>query len=153
MTAPVAEPATDVRRDSYTANWQLSPKAESYIVENYDLYTAPADVAGYVVLNEDFSKISGSGVTIDKPYAFQNGKYEKVNMDMVHNNGWQCYWGGYAEGCFVCTGLTDYNISGELVTPQLTLNNDEGRYQVKLKARSMLQNETLIVLQQEHTRV
>lgn len=145
VTAPVAEPATDVRRDSYTANWQLSPKAESYIVENYDLYTAPADVAGYVVLNEDFSKISGSGVTIDKPYAFQNGKYEKVNMDMVYNNGWQCYWGGYAEGCFVCTGLTDYNISGELVTPQLTLNNDEGRYQVKLKARSMLQNETLIV--------
>lgn len=145
VTAPVAEPATDVRKDSYTANWQLSPKAESYIVENYDLYTAPADVAGYVVLNEDFSKISGSGVTIDKPYAFQNGKYEKVNMDMVHNNGWQCYWGGYAEGCFVCTGLTDYNISGELVTPQLTLNNDEGRYQVKLKARSMLQNETLIV--------
>jgi hypothetical protein len=41
--------------------------------------------------------------------------------------------------------LTDYNISGELVTPQLTLNNDEGRYQVKLKARSMLKDETLIV--------
>lgn len=145
VAAPVAESANDVRKDSYTANWQLSPKAETYYVENNDLYTAPADAASYVVINEDFSKISGSGVTIDKPYAFQNGKYEKVGLDMVYNNGWECYWGGYADGCFVCTGMTDYNISGELVTPQLTLNNDGGSYQVKVKARSMLKDETLIV--------
>ena len=143
--APVAEAATDVRHDSYTANWQLAPKATGYIVKNNDLYTAPSDEENFVVLNEDFSKISGSGVSIDQPYAFQNSKYEPIQTSMVYREGWQCYWGGYAEGCFVLTGLTDYNISGELVTPELSLNNDGGRYHVKVTARSMQKDETMIV--------
>lgn len=145
VVTPIAEAATDVRHDSYTANWQTAPKATGYIVENNDVYTAPAAVDNYVVLYEDFSKISGSGVTIEKPYAFQNGKYEPVQTDMVSREGWQCLWGGYADGCFVLTGLTDYNISGELVTPELSLNNNAGVYHVKVKARSMLKEETLVV--------
>ena len=145
LPAPVAEAATDVNHDSYTANWQPVAKATGYTVDNFDVYVAPKDEDSYVVINEDFSKIADTGVTIEKPFAFQNSSYQKLGSNMVYREGWQCIWGGYADGCFVGTGMTDYNISGVLLTPELTLSNDEGRYHVRLTARSMLKSDDMIV--------
>ena len=145
LPAPVAEAATDVNHDSYTAHWQPVAKATGYVVDNFDVYVAPKDVENYVVINEDFSKISDTGVTIEKPFAFQNSSYMKLGSDMVYREGWQCLWGGYADGCFVGTGMTDYNISGALLTPELTLSNNEGRYHVRLTARSMLKSDDMVI--------
>lgn len=145
LTAPVADDATDANHDSYTAHWQEVPKATGYVVDNFDVFVAPEDIEGYVVLSEDFSRISDTGVSIDKPFAFQNSNYQKLGANMVRREGWQCLWGGYAEGCFVGTGMTDYNISGELLTPELTLSNDGGEFNVQLSARSMLKDDALIV--------
>lgn len=148
LATPVAYEATDVNHDSYTAHWQPVAKATGYEVNNYDVFVAPDDVNNYVVLNEDFSKIADTGVSIDRPFAFQNSNYQKLGDNMVYRQGWQCLWGGYADGCFVGTGMTDYNISGELLTPSLTLSNDNGRYHVRITARSMLKEDVLYVYSQ-----
>lgn len=145
LPAPTVEKATNVTADGFTAHWQPVAKATGYEVSHFDVYTAPADVSGYVVLSEDFSKIANTGVGIDRPFAFQNSNYVKLGDDMVYREGWQCLWGGYADGCFVGTGLTDYNISGELLTPELTLSNANGLYRVKVTARSMLKEDCLQV--------
>lgn len=145
LATPVAEAATDANHDSYTAHWQAVPKATGYSVDNFDVYIAPEDINSYTVISEDFSRIADTGVTIEKPFAFQNSSYQKLGDNMVQRDGWKCLWGGYADGCFVGTGMTDYNLSGELLTPELTLNNDEGRFHVSLKARSMLKDDALIV--------
>lgn len=143
LPAPVVERATNVTAEGFTAHWKPVAKATGYEVSHFDVFTAPADRAGYVVLSEDFSKIANTGVDIDRPFAFQNSDYKKLGDDMVYREGWQCLWGGYADGCFVGTGLTDYNISGELLTPELTLSNNDGVYHVKVRARSMLSTDML----------
>lgn len=145
LPAPVVEAATEVTANGFTAHWQPVAKATAYEVSHYDVYTAPADASSYVVLAEDFSKIANTGVGIERPFAFQNSSYKKLGMDMVYRDGWQCLWGGYADGCFVGTGLTEYNISGELLTPELTLSNNNGLYHVKVTARSMLKDDVLQV--------
>lgn len=145
LATPVVEPATDASHDSYTANWQAVPKASYYEVTNYDTYVAPEEEKAFVVLNEDFSKIADTGVTIEKPMAFQNSNYMTLGSNMTYRTGWQCIWGGYADGCFVGTGMTDYNISGELLTPMLTLSNDEGCFHVKVTARSMIKDDELVI--------
>ena len=145
LPAPAVEAATDVTENSFIAHWKPVAKAMGYEVSHFDVFTASEDRAGYVVISEDFSKIANTGVGIEKPFAFQNSSYKKLGMDMVYRNGWQCLWGGYADGCFVGTGLTEYNISGELLTPELTLSNNNGMYHVKVTARSMLQSDVLLV--------
>lgn len=145
LASPIVGAATDLNHDSYTANWQAVPKASYYEVTNYDTYVAPEEEKAFVVLNEDFSKIADTGVTIERPMAFQNSNYITLGSNMTYRSGWQCIWGGYADGCFVGTGMTEYNLSGELLTPVLTLSNDEGRFHVKVTARSMVKDDVLIV--------
>lgn len=145
LATPIVGAATDLNHDSYTANWQAVPKASYYEVTNYDTYVAPEEEKAFVVLNEDFSKIADTGVTIERPMAFQNSNYITLGSNMTYRSGWQCIWGGYADGCFVGTGMTEYNLSGELLTPVLTLSNDEGRFHVKVTARSMVKDDVLIV--------
>lgn len=145
LPAPTVEKATDVTPTSFVAHWNPVAKATGYEVSHFDVYTAPADTPDFVVLYEDFSKITGTGVGIERPFAFQNSDYKKLGSDMVYRDGWQCLWGGYADGCFVGTGLTEYNISGELLTPELTLSNNDGVYHVTVTARSMLSEDNLQV--------
>ena len=70
LVAPVVSAATDVTESSYTAHWEKTPKAEGYRVNNYSVYTAREDEE-YVVLEEDFSKVTTSA-TPENPDEFES---------------------------------------------------------------------------------
>jgi hypothetical protein len=134
VAAPHIKPATDIdKRGGYTAQWEAAPKATSYSVENYDVYTAPAAIDSFVVLSENFDKLNGSSYTTESPYSFYNLSMASLD-ELTSRMGWYGFLCGYADGAIAGTGLSELNYGGQIQSPELTLSNNGGKFHVKITA-------------------
>ncbi len=134
VAAPHIKAATDIdKRGGYTAQWEAAPKATSYSIENYDVYTAPEPIDSFVVLSESFDKLNGSPYTPESPYSFYNLSMASLD-NLTDRMGWYGYLCGYADGAIGGVGLPEYNYGGQIQSPELTLSNGGGKFHVKITA-------------------
>lgn len=131
VSAPENLEATNVKADGYTATWQTAPKATSYTVSDYTVYTAAQDERDYTLMEETFNKVDDdvTGAT-DLDNMLTLGNYNETNLDEYADNaGWTGVNNGMINSMLGC----DYNYYyGYLQTPELnTANNDEFTLSVK----------------------
>lgn len=132
VTTPEVLPASDVNGFAeYTANWVRTPKATSYMVRNYDVYTCPDDEEkSHIVLHEDFSKVEGpSSSDFGNAESFDN-PYDDIPLDdYTANIGWIGCGNAIFEGMMGCDWSQGYSA---IYTPALHLCNNNGDFTVKV---------------------
>ncbi len=134
----VLEP-TDVTENSYTANWTSNKKVDYYRIEQIQKNTIAEDTENYVILYEDFSKVTSEFKEADIADGFiEQGEYTsgyKPIDDLTHIAGWKAsstqrvegWLGGMASG-------VDGMIAGAIVTPTIDLSHNDGECTVTVKA-------------------
>ena len=97
VAAPREFKTTDIdKRGAFTANWDKAPKATSFLVNRYDIYTAPETEENHIVLEEDFSLVTTTA-TVKDPVVVNNPTLDRID-EYTHNLGWYGYMYGLAEG-------------------------------------------------------
>ena len=141
VAAPHVLEATDVnKRGAFTANWEAAPNAEAYVLRSYEVYNVPEDKEQYVVFDENFNK-STEG-TADNLKSLENYSYTDLG-DYTDNAGWTgC-------GTILCNGMvgctSDYYSSFEIISPEISLNNNGGDYAVTVTFKTLEDGTTLYV--------
>lgn len=142
VSAPEGLEASDVEEGTYTANWQDAPKATSYTVSDYLVYTAENDEPDYTLLEETFDKVDGNVTTateLDELLTFDN--YTDTSLDdYADNAGWTGTNNGVLEGMLGCSYNYYY---GYLRTPELNTSNAD-EFTVAVKAYGYYGDELLI---------
>lgn len=135
VATPDVAKATDIdaAEGSYTANWIAAPKADSYTVYNYGVYTAQKDETAHVILKDDFSKVNA-----DVTEATSYSDLEALGNDVVttfdevtEQPGWTGVTNAAAQGMLGCAKIT--TTLPYLETPIMYLANND-KYNVYLKA-------------------
>lgn len=141
VAAPHVLEATDVnKRGAFTANWEAAPNAEAYVLRSYEVYNLPEDQEQYVVFDESFSK-STEG-TEDQPKSLENDSY--IDLDAYADNaGWT------GNGTILCNGMVgcasdDYS-TFDMLSPEISLDNNDGNYTVTLTYNTFDDGTTLYV--------
>ncbi|MBD5358798.1 MAG: hypothetical protein HDR88_17725 [Bacteroides sp.] len=125
VAAPELLPASEIKSDSYVANWMTAPKATGYILTNYGVYEAEEDVVEATILEEDFSKITSDltwATSFNDAEPLDN--YTKTSLDAYTTlPGWT----GIGNMIFTnALGVIDsMNTLYYIQTPPLTLDNDD----------------------------
>ena len=137
ISQPVATEATDVKPESneYTANWEPTPKAAYYKVENFEVYTSPEDRT-YDVIDEDFAGMVIPGATTDEPYYLGNTNLVEI-ISGTNLPGWYINMAAFCDGAIGVMGVPDLGISGELQTPEIDTSNNGGEYEVTVSVLGM----------------
>lgn len=132
VASPLLKEATDVTKNSYTANWEQVGKATSYELYNYGVNTVASDQK-VTLLDEDFSKIDDNITSETDPnnptYA---GNDEEMDIsDFTKLPGWTVVKGAYINGMF---GVQSSNVNRYyLATPQLYFGNSN-KFYIHIKA-------------------
>ncbi len=140
VSAPGKLTAHDIQSDAYTVEWQAAPKATSYTVNDFLVYTAAKDEPDHVLLEETFDKVDATDATdIDELYTF--GNYTDTTLDdYADNAGWEGTNNGALNGMLGC----NYNYYlGYLQTPELNTSNN-GEMTVSVKAYGYYGDDLLI---------
>lgn len=140
VSAPTNLEAHDIQSDAYTVEWKAAPKATSYTVNDYRVYTAAKDETDHVLLEETFGGVDVTDATdIDDMYTFDN--YTATSLDVYADNAG---WTGVNNGALSSMMGCYYNYYyGYLQTPELnTANNDE--FTVSVKAYGYYGDDLLI---------
>ena len=129
MPAPKALEATDIeKRGAYTANWTPSPKAKSYTVNNFKVDPVTEDKENYVVLRDDFEKANSAA------QEYPEGLYLD---DWTDCKGWHT---DMLPDGFMTYLVADGGYIGALnlplYTPQVSLDNDGGKFTVRFKVKA-----------------
>ena len=130
---PVALPATNITSDSYVANWQCGPKSDFFTVNQYLRYTASEDVAEYVILEEDFSKVVSTAAPSAPEIGEEVKDYVSLNQ-YTKTPGWKA--GSYAIAEGMLGGLEasyPYRI-GSVLLPEMDLSNNGGVCNITIRA-------------------
>lgn len=129
MPAPKALEATDIeKRGAYTANWAPSPKAKSYTVNNFKVDPVTEDKENYVVLRDDFEKANSAA------QEYPTGLYFD---DWTDCKGWHTDMlpDGFRTS-LVADGGYIGALNLPLYTPQVSLDNDGGKFTVRFKVKA-----------------
>lgn len=133
VAAPREFKTTDIdKRGAFTANWDKAPKATSFLVNRYDIYTAPETEENHIVLEEDFSLVTTTA-TVKDPVVVNNPTLDRID-EYTHNLGWYGYMYGLAEGAIGSIGLPEYGLGGQIQSPELSLGNNGGDFHVTITA-------------------
>lgn len=121
--APEVYAASDIDpRGSYTANWSKSPSATGYELYSYSVYTCPEWEDDMTIFHETFSPCSEGSES--QALYLNNPNYISLD-EYTDNAGWTgsgtILWKNMV-GCY--TGAYD------LISPELSLNNNDGNYTV-----------------------
>ena len=130
---PVALPATNVTSDSYVANWQCGPKSDFFTVNQFLRYTAVEDVAEYVVLEEDFSKVSSTASPEAPEIGGEVEDYTSLD-EYTKVPGWKA--GSFCIADGMLGGLDasyPYRI-GSVILPRMDLSNNGGVCNITIRA-------------------
>lgn len=123
LDSPVATNATQVTQTSFTANWEVLPRAESYLVNIYK--KSKTTEAGLIdLVSDDFSKVTQG--TMDE---IKFGRIEEYLDDYTKNKGWYGINHAFANGMIV---LSPFQDPASLQSPKLDMSNDGGNVRVKL---------------------
>lgn len=125
VAAPENLSVSDIdKRGAYTARWEPATHASSYLVNSYQVHTAPENETNAVVFEENFSKSSASGLEFT---FLDNSEYISLNQ-YTDNYGWE------GSGTIIGNGMLGcYTGSYDLYSPTITLDNGDGEYTVDLE--------------------
>ena len=127
VAAPRLLEATNVGSGSYTANWTDAPKAQSYLLRNYDVTKIAADENDYQLFNETFQGCTG-GSDLFSMVPLNNA--EGYLDDYTDMPGWTGRNNSVGQNLIGCG---DYS-GGTLVSPALPVNPARGNYYVYIEA-------------------
>ena len=139
VSIPTALPATNITANSYTANWTSHKKVDFYRVDQLQQTVIDKDTKDYVMLDEDFSKVTSSFTEADLLEGFyEEGERTSGYMPLdditkiagckasstVRVNGW--LGGNEAK-------QGSGTIAGAIVTPTIDLSHNEGACNISLR--------------------
>ena len=123
VAKPVVNVATGITADGFTATWNATPKATSYQIDNYGVFSV-SKAGRYAIEDESFSKIDESITISSNPYKAEtlNNNYSMSLDEYTSNIGWRGRYTAISSDCLGFTG------SGSLTTPVLDLKNSDKFY-------------------------
>ena len=129
LSAPVAQPATNVGENGFTDNWAAVDNAEGYVLSVTKEQTLQSN-QNVVVISEDFAGITEG--TISAPVYPSLQEYLD---NYTEEKGWYAYYHLYANGFL---GLAPYSESNPatLTSPAKDLSSNEGQFTVKVRMGS-----------------
>lgn len=139
VSIPTALPATNITANSYTANWTSHNKVDFYRVDQLQQTVIDKDTKDYVMLDEDFSKVTSSFTEADLLEGFyEEGERTSGYMpldDITHIAGWKASStvrvNGWLGGNEAKQGSG--TIAGAIVTPTIDLSHNEGACNISLR--------------------
>lgn len=139
VSIPTALPATNITANSYTANWTSHKKVDFYRVDQLQQTVIDKDTKDYVMLDEDFSKVTSSFTEADLLEGFyEEGERTSGYMpldDITHIAGWKASStvrvNGWLGGNEAKQGSG--TIAGAIVTPTIELSHNEGACNISLR--------------------
>lgn len=144
VATPATKAATGVTAgESYTANWEESPRATAYEVTSYGVNKLDKDENNYALLDEDFSKIDSEVTTSTDPYNPEDLGAEGV----MPLDGYTNYPGWTTTGTTVAQGMVgcaeSYDGSNYVKTPEVYFGNGD-TFRMHVKAYGVA-NEGLVM--------
>lgn len=139
VSIPTALPATNITANSYTANWTSHKKVDFYRVDQLQQTVIDKDTKDYVMLDEDFSKVTSSFTEADLLEGFyeaddRTSGYMPLD-DITHIAGWKASStvrvNGWLGGNEAKQGSG--TIAGAIVTPTIDLSHNEGACNISLR--------------------
>ena len=139
VSIPTALPATNITANSYTANWTSHKKVDFYRVDQLQQTVIDKDTKDYVMLDEDFSKVTSSFTEADLLDGFyEAGEHTSGYMpldDITKIAGWKASStvrvNGWLGGNEAKQGSG--TIAGAIVTPTIDLSHNEGACNISLR--------------------
>lgn len=139
VSIPTALPATNITANSYTANWTSHKKVDFYRVDQLQQTVIDKDTKDYVMLDEDFSKVTSSLTEADLLKGFYDeGERTSGYMpldDITKIAGWKASStvrvNGWLGGNEAKQGSG--TIAGAIVTPTIDLSHNEGACNISLR--------------------
>lgn len=139
VSIPTALPATNITANSYTANWTSHKKVDFYRVDQLQQTVIDKDTKDYVMLDEDFSKVTSSLTEADLLDGFyEEGERTSGYMpldDITNIAGWKASStvrvNGWLGGNEAKQGSG--TIAGAIVTPTIDLSHNEGACNISLR--------------------
>lgn len=127
VAAPALLDATNVGGGSYTANWKDAPKAQSYLVRNFNVKKVAADEEDFSLFNDTFKGCTG-GTDIYTITPINNTElgYLDQYTDMP---GWTGQNNAVGQNLIGCSGY-----GGTLRSPAFPVNPARGEYQIYIEA-------------------
>ena len=129
---PTALPATDVTDNSYVAHWECGKKADFFRVDQLRLHKAEVDEPAYVILEEDFSKVSSSATPQDPEKFEPTTSFIPVDQ-YTKLGGWMASSYCIANGMLGGQKQEPFAIAGSVRTPTIDLSNNSGVFQVDFR--------------------
>lgn len=139
VSIPTALPATNITANSYTANWTSQKKVDFYRVDQLQQTVIDKDTKDYVMLDEDFSKVTSSLTEADLlKGSYDEGERTSGYMpldDITKIAGWKASStvrvNGWLGGNEAKQGSG--TIAGAIVTPTIDLSHNEGACNISLR--------------------
>lgn len=139
VSIPTALPATNITANSYTANWTSHKKVDFYRVDQLQQTVIDKDTKDYVMLYEDFSKVTSSLTEADLlKGSYDEGERTSGYMpldDITKIAGWKASStvrvNGWLGGNEAKQGSG--TIAGAIVTPTIDLSHNEGACNISLR--------------------
>ncbi len=126
ISTPIVKAPSEINSDSYTANWEPTPKASLYRVRDLGIYEATEAMSDYAVLDEEFDlEVEG---TREEPF-FLGNDFTPCSLDE-----YTLYPGWIGATTIIGDGLLGVGSAGYayIQTPELTLNNGTGDFTVEI---------------------
>jgi hypothetical protein len=140
---PIALEATEVSNDAFTANWKKQDKATNYIITVDRTVTASTEALSNVeVLHEDFHNATGD----DETNPTTSG-YSQIDLNEAGftDTQWIATEPQWANGMVGSQGDV-YGSTGLVVTPKISLNHNNGKFKVKVRAYLANANDRLYIM-------
>lgn len=139
VSIPTALPATNITANSYTANWTIHKKVDFYRVDQLQQTVIDKDTKDYVMLDEDFSKVTSSFTEADLLDGFYEADERTSGYmpldDITKIAGWKASStvrvNGWLGGNEAKQGSG--TIAGAIVTPTIDLSHNEGACNISLR--------------------
>lgn len=139
VSIPTALPATNITANSYTANWTSHKKVDFYRVDQLQQTVIDKDTKDYVMLDEDFSKVTSSCTEADLLDGFYEADERTSGYmpldDITKIAGWKASStvrvNGWLGGNEAKQGSG--TIAGAIVTPTIDLSHNEGACNISLR--------------------
>ena len=101
LIAPELLAATNITMDGFTANWNQSDRATTYLLTTYLTHKA-LEAEDYVLIDEDFSAYSGGSLTEPVESSLLNGTLD----DKISRGGWSVGVLAYTDGAIALDNRT-----------------------------------------------
>lgn len=126
VCSPEVLPASNIDSNgSFTANWNLAPKATGYTVEMFGVTKVEEDDADFILLEETFDKINDevtSATDWRSPEILGNDDSSRLDQ-YTALPGWTGVGNTIAQGMLGCESSS--YILTEIVTPEIYVGNDD----------------------------